>query len=133
MERAPEERGAAGWVQVADLRQPGEGGRYPVRVLDRRGYEAGMRRHAARPAARVVMYATSWCPVCEKARKFLTSQRIPHVEKDVEKDPGAAAELQRKLAAAGQQAGGVPVFDVGGRLLTGFDEAALLRLVRPGT
>ena len=76
------------------------------------------------------MYATSWCPVCTKARKFLKQQGIRYTEKDIEKDPSAAAELQAKARKAGVQPGGVPVFDVGGTLVPGFDEPRLRSLLR---
>ena len=70
--------------------------------------------------------------MCEKARRFLAKRNIPYTERDIEKDPGAGAELKRKAKAAGVKATGVPVFDVGGKILPGFDEGQLARLLQAG-
>lgn len=126
---SPEARGAAGWLHVADLRQPGEDGRFAVTVQPRKAFEARMRTQSASAGPEVVLYATTWCGVCKKARKFLANQGIKYVEKDIEKDPGANAELQAKAAKAGVKANGVPVFDVGGQIISGFDEARLRKLL----
>ena len=58
---------------------------------------------------------------------------MPFVDKDIEKDPGAAAELERKAKRAGLHLGGVPVLDVGGHLMMGFDAATVDRLVAEAT
>jgi glutaredoxin len=71
------------------------------------------------------MYATRHCPVCKTARRWLLDNKIPYVEKDVERNQAAARELAQKAKAQGFVASGVPVFDVRGRLLPGFDPAAL--------
>ncbi|MBN1473031.1 MAG: glutaredoxin family protein, partial [Syntrophaceae bacterium] len=39
----------------------------------------------------VILYTTSWCPYCTKARNFFLSRNIPFTEYDVEKDREAAA------------------------------------------
>jgi glutaredoxin len=54
------------------------------------------------------------------------------VEKDIEKDKKAGREYAEKLKRVGKTSAGVPVFDVGGQILTGFDGATLLRLARGG-
>jgi len=83
------------------------------------------------PAGRLVMYSTQGCPVCTQARRFLQGLHIPFVEKDVQRDPAAAHELQRKAKQAGVSASGVPVFEYRGRLLPGFDKERLLAMLRP--
>ncbi len=154
--RSPAERGSGDWVQVADLRAPGADGAYPVRVMLRSRWEQSQRpapeASAAQPSAppaapgrataaapatgagstRLVMYSTQHCPVCRKARRFLEAMKIPFIEKDVERDPAAAAELARKAAQAGVSAGGVPVFEYRGKMLPGFDGDRLLALLRQG-
>lgn len=83
------------------------------------------------PSAGVVIYGTSWCGYCKKARAFFASRNIPYVDKDVERDPGANAEIQRKCAAVGRTfGGGVPVLDVYGRIIDGFDTAAIEQAIR---
>ncbi|MDF2182207.1 glutaredoxin domain-containing protein [Neptuniibacter sp. CAU 1671] len=43
----------------------------------------------------VVMYGTSWCPYCAKARKYFTANRIPYTEYDVEKLPDRRREFKK--------------------------------------
>ncbi|MBI3072558.1 MAG: hypothetical protein HYY84_10630 [Deltaproteobacteria bacterium] len=77
----------------------------------------------------VILYATSWCGVCEKARSYFRRRKVDYVEKDIEKDPAAAAEMQRKAAAQGVSARGVPVIDIRGKLIAGFDPQTIERLL----
>ena len=62
-------------------------------------------------------------------KAFLKKKGVDFVEKDIERDPEAEKELAQKAAAAGVNPGGVPVTDVRGKLVVGFDtegvEAAL--------
>lgn len=128
---SPEARRSTTTVQIFDLRAAGADGSYPGRFVPRDGLEAALAEAQALPAqAPVTMYSASWCGVCTKARGFLTRNGVAFVEKDIEKDKGAAAELAQKARAAGVDASGVPVFDVGGTLMPGFDGPRLLALVK---
>ncbi len=73
----------------------------------------------------VILYSTSWCGYCTRARRYLKGKGVDFVEKDIEKDRAAAVELQQKRAAAGIRSGGVPVIDVRGTLVLGFDQPKL--------
>lgn len=73
----------------------------------------------------VVMYATSWCPYCAKARRFFKQHDIRYVERDVERDDQAGVAY-RNLGG-----GGVPVIIVGDEVVRGFDERRLRRLLDP--
>lgn len=84
---------------------------------------------AAAKDAVVTVYGTSWCGACKAARQYLAQRKIPFADKDVEKDPAAAAELQRKAARLGVPADRVPILEVRGRLLVGFDRARLESLL----
>lgn len=133
LSRSPAERGATTQVEVFDLRAPGPDGAYPGRFVPRAELEAALAAAQATPVqAPVTMYSTTWCGVCRKARAFLDAQGIAYTDKDIEKDPAAARELGEKARAAGVDASGVPVFDVGGTLMPGFDGDRLLALVRGG-
>ena len=44
----------------------------------------------------VVMYTTSWCPYCERARQLLARQNVAFSEIDVESAPEKRAEMQQK-------------------------------------
>ena len=74
----------------------------------------------------VTIYGTSWCHFCKAARAFLEARHVPFVDVDIEADARAAAEMKAKLRAAGIRFGGVPVLDVRGRLIEGFDKKRLV-------
>ncbi len=40
--------------------------------------------------AGIVMYSTSWCPDCRRARRVLESARVDYLDVDIERDPHAA-------------------------------------------
>jgi glutaredoxin len=131
--QSPAARGSAKFVQIFDLRDPGADGRYPGRFVPRAGLEAALAKANATPKqAPVIMYSASWCGVCRKASAFLNQNGIAFVEKDIEKDKKAGREYAEKLKRAGKASAGVPVFDVGGQIITGFDGPTLLRLARGG-
>ena len=63
----------------------------------------------------VVLYATDWCPYCEKTRALLTSKGIPFKEMNIESSEEARSQYQR-LAA-----NGVPVLLVAGEVVRGYN------------
>jgi glutaredoxin len=73
----------------------------------------------------VTIYGTSWCGACRAARQYLTERRIPFADKDIERDAAAARELGEKAAKMGVPTDRVPIIDVRGRLLQGFDRARI--------
>jgi glutaredoxin len=81
----------------------------------------------------VTVYGTSWCGACRAARQYLTEHKIPFADKDVERDPAAARELADKAAKMGVPTDRVPVIDVRGRLLLGFDRARIEALLGEST
>ena len=131
-------------VFVADLRNAGAGGAYPVRTMSRTEFEkiaverrqknggvlAAKGADSASPAAArptVIIYGASWCGPCHQAAAYLKRRGVPFIEKDIEQDGGAAREMQAKLATAGMRGGSIPVIDVRGKMLVGFDERAMER------
>lgn len=131
---------AAERVWVADLRTRTRDGSYALRALDRDAFEqAAHPRAAPAPAAaavpatdEIVLYGTSWCGACRTARAYFRSRGIAFVDKDIERDPGAREEMMRKAQAQGVSTRGVPVIDVHGRMLPGFDPAAIDRILAGG-
>jgi glutaredoxin 3 len=138
----PEDRDP-GIIFLADLRKPGPLNRYPVKVENRAAYEARQRKIRAEakpakmepaglaPGQKLIMYSTKGCPVCLEARRWLVDKQIPFIEKDIEVDRAAAQALARKGIAQGVPVKGVPVFDIGGKLVPGFDRETILRAIRP--
>lgn len=73
----------------------------------------------------VTVYGTSWCPACRAARQYLLRRHIPFNDYDIERDADARRELAEKQARAQVHFGGVPVLDVNGTLMEGFDASAI--------
>ncbi len=78
---------------------------------------------AVRPV--VILYGASWCGACHEAAAYMKKKGIPFIEKDIEKDTGADRELRSKLARSGINTGSIPILDVRGKILVGFDPRRL--------
>lgn len=138
LSKSPAELKASDYLYVADLRTPDSNGRYTCGAVSRRAFE---QKGASEAAAQVVLetgketgqlvtvYSASWCGVCKQAKAFLKKKGIPFIEKDIEKDANASAELAAKAKVKGVQPQGVPVIDVSGELMLGFDPEALAGLL----
>lgn len=64
----------------------------------------------------VIVYSTPTCPYCIMAKDYLSEKNIPFENVDVSADPAKAKEMIQKT---GQR--GVPVIDMGGTIIVGFD------------
>lgn len=80
---------------------------------------------APTPTADVVLYCTSWCPACRRAREFLKKHNIPYVEIDIGRDRAAAARVRQW--ANGYET--TPTFDIRGTIVVNFDQAKLEQLL----
>ncbi len=143
---APEERLDPELVYVADLRSA-ENGRYPVRRVPRATFDARVSEAGAEPeppeptaeepaaaaSADIVLYGASWCGACRSAAAYMRSRGIEFVERDIEREPGAREAMLRAAQRAGIRPNGIPVIDVRGRVLQGFDRGALDRAIRETT
>ena len=74
---------------------------------------------------RIVMYSTSWCGFCRRARAMLDGLDVEWVEKDIEKNPKARQEYLKKTGGRS----GVPVFDIGGTVVRGYKPVEVQRLI----
>jgi len=123
------------YLYLADMRQPPSSDGYPTSVVSRYQFEAAGdvlpdtsgQEDADGGTSGVIVYGTSWCGACKAARAHLEQKHIPFVEKDIEKDAAASQELARKAKRAGLKLGGVPVIDVLGQLMMGYDPGAIDR------
>lgn len=88
---------------------------------------AGASPARAEPTPEVVMYATSWCPYCAKARAYFAQSGIAYVEHDVEKSAIARAEFKRLGGRA------VPLIVVGREKMDGFSEVGFEFLMARAT
>ncbi len=75
----------------------------------------------------VIVYSAEWCPWCKKTKEFLEENGIKFEEMDIEKTDGAAQEVVKK---SGQR--GIPVVDVDGTIMIGFNKPALEEVLEIG-
>lgn len=68
----------------------------------------------------VSVFSTASCPWCHKTKEWLTAHKIPFKDVRVDEDAQAAEEMVKK---SGQR--GVPVIDIDGQIIIGFNEPAL--------
>ncbi|MEZ4218012.1 MAG: glutaredoxin family protein [Myxococcota bacterium] len=120
----PEWRDRAGRVEMASAP--------PARPADRRAAQAATRerareavasRVAARAGGDVVLYYADWCGYCRKAKAHLDGKGVAYELRDVD----IAAVKSELVAKTGS--GGIPVLDVGGQYVRGFDPGAIDRLL----
>jgi glutaredoxin-like YruB-family protein len=70
----------------------------------------------------IIVYSTKTCPFCMMAKRYLTEKGIKFRDVDVGSDQKAAFEMFIK---SGQM--GVPVLDIDGEIIIGFDKPAIER------
>ena len=68
----------------------------------------------------VIIYSTPTWPHCKRAKEYLSQKGISYVDYDVAKDRDKVKEMIQK---SGQM--GVPVLDIEGEIIVGFDQAAI--------
>jgi glutaredoxin len=87
----------------------------------------GGERVAARMPSTVVLYSADWCGWCKKAKRHLDGLGINYEIRDID----VPANLDDLVAKTGQR--GIPVLDVGGRIVTGFSPDQYDELIRSRT
>lgn len=75
--------------------------------------------------SKIIVYSTDTCPWCDKVKDFLKQNKVKFEAIDVGKDRAKAKEMIEK---SGQM--GVPVIDVDGEIVVGFDVERLKRLLK---
>lgn len=70
------------------------------------------------------VYSTNFCPYCVTLKEFLKSHNVEFEEIDVSEDEVAQKKLVEKT---GQM--GVPVVDIDGKIVVGFDKEKISKLL----
>ncbi len=73
---------------------------------------------------RVIVFSTPTCTYCNMAKKYFREKGVRFKDVDVSRDAAAARDMVRR---SGQQ--GVPVIDIGGKIIVGFDRPRIDRLL----
>jgi glutaredoxin len=71
---------------------------------------------------KVIIYSTSWCAFCHTEEQWLSHLGVKFVTKNIEEDKDAYEELMKKVNGDFR---GVPVTDVAGDVILGFDRPKL--------
>ena len=71
-----------------------------------------------------MIYTTPSCTWCQKTKEYFKAQNIAFEEIDVSRDRQQAQEMIRK---SGQM--GVPVIDIEGDIILGFDQPSIDRVL----
>jgi len=70
--------------------------------------------------AKVIIYSTPTCVYCKMAKEFFAKNSVVYEEHDVAADETARNEMFMKSHQMG-----VPVIDIGGKIIIGFDKGTL--------
>lgn len=73
---------------------------------------------------KVTIYTTPTCVYCKMTKAFFKENNVQYEEKDVSIDRAAADEMIQKSNQMG-----VPVIDIDGKILVGFDKEGLSQLL----
>lgn len=73
---------------------------------------------------KVTIYTTPTCVYCKMTKAFFKENNVQYEEKDVSTDRAAADEMIKKSNQMG-----VPVIDIDGKILAGFDKEGLSQLL----
>lgn len=71
----------------------------------------------------VVLYATDWCGYCKKARELFVDNNIKYTEFDIEKSDEGRKQYDKL------NGNGVPVININGNIVRGYNESKILRLL----
>ncbi len=74
---------------------------------------------------KIILYGTSHCPWCHKARELLQEKNVKFKDINVEKYEKSKKEMIKK---SGQL--GVPVIDIDGKIIVGFDENEIKKYLK---
>lgn len=73
----------------------------------------------------ITIYTTPACVYCKMTKEFFKEHNVSYTEKDVEGDAVAREEMVKKSGRMG-----VPVIDIDGEIIVGFDKERLSALLK---
>jgi glutaredoxin len=139
---------------VANLETKRGDGTYPVKTMSRAAWDelgASLRKvrlEAFAPSARpiesaapggsatpgglvAIIYGAEWCGPCHQAEKYLKSKGVKVIDKDIDESAVAQREMREKLKRASMPpTASIPVIDIGGQIIVGFNATALDRAIQ---
>lgn len=73
---------------------------------------------------KIKLYSSPVCPYCVALKNFLKEKEINFEEIDVSQDEKVAQEVVEKTGQTG-----IPVIDIDGEIVIGFDRAKIVKLL----
>ena len=77
-----------------------------------------------KPQPKVLVFSTPTCTYCNLAKKYFREKGVKFTDVNVSRDQADARDMVRR---SGQM--GVPVIDIGGRIIVGFDRPKINSLL----
>ncbi len=68
----------------------------------------------------MIIYSADWCAFCHAAKDYFDKIGVSYQDKDIESDPAVAQEAVDKSHQMG-----IPVIDIAGTIIVGFDRPKL--------
>ena len=84
----------------------------------------GKQKQQQKKLPRVIVFSTPTCTYCNMAKKYFRQNKVRFRDVDVSRDQAAARDMVRR---SGQM--GVPVIDIGGKIIVGFDKPKINQLL----
>ncbi len=72
--------------------------------------------------SRITVYSAPWCAFCKTEKQYLEHLGVDFIVRDIEQDKRAMEELLEKV---GGETSSVPVTDIDGIIIRGFDRAKI--------
>ncbi|MBB1555991.1 NrdH-redoxin [Candidatus Saccharibacteria bacterium] len=72
--------------------------------------------------SRIIVYSAPWCAFCKTEKQYLEHLGVDFTVRDIEQDKRAMEELLEKV---GGETSSVPVTDIDGIIIRGFDRAKI--------
>jgi glutaredoxin 3 len=73
----------------------------------------------------VKLYSTNWCTYCKLVRDFFRENKVKFKDVNVQRNQKAAQEMEKKTGQSG-----IPVIDINGAIIIGFDIEKLRKCLK---
>jgi glutaredoxin len=83
-----------------------------------------VRASTGKRGPQIIMYSADWCGACRAAKKYMDEIGIEYEERNVDNE-SVAQEMRTKTGGRG-----IPVFDIDGAILKGFNAQRLEKMIQ---
>jgi len=112
-------------LEKSEIERAGETAIMMIRISDVLSAKPLVKKSKYGGNGGVIIYTSTGCPYCAKAKAYLRSKGVSFKEINVSENPAAIQEMIRK---SGQT--GTPVIDIRGNIIVGYDVARIEAALR---